>query len=227
MNQVLRERLRGIQKALMGLYDGGSSMTMSSRGRERENFINLFLSSVLPPGYRFGSGDAIDTFNNRSGQLDVVVEFTFLPSLPSLGGKSEPRLYLAEGIAAVIEIKSNLSKQWGEVISTASALRPLKRVFQSPGFTPYGSPMQEIPLFAVGYTGWNNIDTVKDKANSGIVDGILIIDSGLFSTSQNYPNGMFVEGPASLWALVSCLHYATTAVVANSFSPIMYVLDQE
>ena len=225
MNQALIERLKGIQKALIGFYESGSGISASSRGREREDFIDIFLRSVLPPGYRFGTGDAIDTFNNRSGQLDIVVEFTFLPSLPALGGT--PRLYLAEGIAAVIEMKSDLRNQWKEVVSTASALRPLKRVFQGPGFTPYGSPMQEIPLFAVGYTGWKEIDTVRKKANLGIVDGILIIDSGLFSTSPTYPNGMWAEGPASLWAIISCLHHATTAIVANSFSPVSYIIDQK
>ena len=217
---TLLTRLEGIQKALLGLHDSGAGMSTASRGREREHFIKEFLSQVLPPGNRFGTGDAVDTFGAQSGQLDLVVEFTFIPSLPAVA--SEPRLYLAEGVAAVIEVKSNIAKQWSEVVSTAGALRKLRRVFQAPGFTPYGPPNPVIPIFAVGYTGWRQLETVKEKANEGVVDGILVIDNGLFSTSQTYPNGLWSEGPVSLWSLISCLHFATTAIAASSFSPLHY-----
>lgn len=219
--QNLQDRLAGIQKSLMALYESGSGMSAASRGREREHFIETFLSRVLPPGYRFGTGDVIDSFGKRSGQLDVVVEFTFLPSVPALGGG--PRLYLAEGVAAVVEVKSDLSKQWAEVEVTASALRPLRRQFQAPGFTPYGPPPAQIPLFAVGYTGWKQLNSVKERANAGIVDGVLVIDHGLFSTSSTYPNGLLVEGSLSLWGFICSLHVATTAIVMNAFSPIEYV----
>lgn len=87
----LTQRLEGIQKALTALCESGAGMTTATRGREREQFIDIFLSRVLPPGYRFGTRDAIDTHGHRSGQLDVVVEFTFFPSLPGLVG--QPRLY--------------------------------------------------------------------------------------------------------------------------------------
>jgi hypothetical protein len=219
-NELLR-RLAGIQKSLCGVYESGAGMSSSSRGREREQFIDLFLARLLPPGYRFGSGDIIDTHRSRSGQLDVVVEFTFLPSLPALGGST--RLYLAEGVAAVVEVKSDLAKQWGEVEATVAALRPLERQFQVPGFTPYGPPPTRIPVFAVGYTSWRRLDTVREKAASGVVDGLLVIDSGLFSTRPDFPNGMFAEGPLALWGLISALHYCTLSVVINAFSPIEYV----
>jgi hypothetical protein len=221
-SNVLEKRLSGIQKSLISLYESGGEISSATRGREREQFIELFLKNVFPPSYRFGSGDAIDTEGNKSGQLDVVVEFTFLPSIPALG--SEPRVYLAEGIAAVIEVKSNVSNQWNEVISTSKKLQKLKRVFRAPGFTPYGPPQENIPIFAVGYTGWKNISTVKEKANSGVVDGILVIDQGLFCTRQDFPNGLWVnDGPKALWALISCLHLATNSIVMNSFSPLRYI----
>jgi hypothetical protein len=91
--QELLKRLAGIQKALIEVYESGAGLSTATRGQEREHFIDSFLSKVLPPVYRFGTGDAIDTFGAKSGQLDVVVEFTFFPSLPGLVGK--PRLYFA------------------------------------------------------------------------------------------------------------------------------------
>ena len=148
-SDALNIRLKGIQKSLLSSYESGGGMSSASRGREREQFIESFLKRVLPPGYRFGNGDAIDSFGNQSGQLDVVVEFTFLPSIPALGS-SEPRIYLAEGVAAVIEVKSNLSSQWNEVVDTSTKLRKLKRIFQAPGFTPNGPPM------------WNGVKSTFD-----------------------------------------------------------------
>jgi len=217
----LSQRLAGIQKSLTSLYESGAGLSSATRGQEREQFINYFLSKVLPPVYRFGTGDAIDTFGSISGQLDVVVEFSFFPSLPSLTG--QPRLYLAEGVAAVIEVKSNLADQWNEVKTTSAALRRLQRQFGVPGFTPYGPPSKEIPLFAVGYAGWKDIETVKRKANDGVVDGILIINQGLFSTRSDFPNGMFAQGSFGLWGLICALHFCALSIVINSFSPIEYV----
>jgi hypothetical protein len=220
-NDTLFQRLDGIRQSLCGLHASGGGLSSASRGREREQFIELFLSRVLPPGYRFGSGDAIDVKGTRSGQLDVVVEFSFLPSLPAVGGST--RLYLAEGIAAVVEVKSDLSKQWNEVEATAAALRSVERVFQVPGFTPFGPPPKRIPIFSVGYVGWQQLDTVQKKADSGVVDGIMIIEPALFSTRSDFPNGSFAQGPLALRGLVSVLHYCTLSVVINSFSPIEYV----
>lgn len=196
-------------------------MSAATRGREREQFVDGFLSKVLPPGYRFGTGDALDSAGSRSGQLDVVVEFSFFPSLPAISG--EPRLYFAEGIAAVLEVKSDLSKQWKEVEATSAALRPLDRRFRVPGFTPYGPPSTKIPIFAIGYTGWKELETVKRKASEGVVDGILIIDHALFSTCPDFQNGTFVQGPLALWGLISALHQCVLSTVLNSLSPLEYV----
>ena len=104
-------------------------MSSASKGNEREAFINGFLSEVLPPQFRFGSGDATDQNGARSGQLDIVVEYPFVPSLPIVAGRS-PRLYLAEGIVAVIEVKSDIAKQWDEVMTTANQLASLKEKLQ-------------------------------------------------------------------------------------------------
>ena len=71
-------------------------MSAASKGAERQAFIESFLTNVLPPTFRFGSGDATDAAGHRSGQLDVVVEYPFSPSLPSFGGPGVTRLYLAE-----------------------------------------------------------------------------------------------------------------------------------
>jgi len=62
----LLRRLAGVQKSLCGVYESGAGMSAASCGREREQFIDLFLARLLPPGHRFGAGDIIDTRGSHS-----------------------------------------------------------------------------------------------------------------------------------------------------------------
>jgi hypothetical protein len=229
-------RLAGVWGSLVALYPRGAAMSSSSSGREREQFVAEFLYKVLPPAYRIGSGDVIDSFGRKTGQQAVVVEFSFLPTLPAIAGKE--RLYLAEGVAALVEVKSNLAKEWEDVKRKASVIKSLRRHFRVPGFTPYGPPPEQIPYFAVGYTGWKTIESVQEKCHEAAIDAILIIDQGLFATRSDFfpdqrytPDGNYnIRGfsareERALWGLVCCLHYATVSMVWNSFSPLQYALD--
>ena len=231
-------RLTSVWRSLVALHSGGAAMSSASSGREREQFVDEFLRKVLPPAYRIGSGDVIDSLGRKTGQQDVVVEFSFLPTLPAIAGRE--RLYLAEGVAALVEVKSNLANEWQDVKRKSSAIKSLRRVFRAPGFTPYGPPPEQIPYFGVGYTGWKTIETVQQKCQEGVVDAILVIDQGLFCTSPDFfpdklytPDGnsairgFFAQKERALWGLVCCLHYATLSIAMNSFSPLLYVLDGE
>ena len=125
-NQFVIDRVAGIRAQLMASYQSNVSLSSATKGSEREAFIELFLAQAFPSQFRFGTGDATDQHGNKSGQLDVVVEFPFSPSLPSAGG-ARHRLYLAESVAAVVEVKSNVQSQWAEVVQTANALKLLHR----------------------------------------------------------------------------------------------------
>jgi hypothetical protein len=205
----------------VALHEASKPLTSASKGTEREGFINQFLANVLPPIYRFGSGDATDQKGHRSGQLDVVVEFPFGPSLPSVGSASGTRLYLAETVAAVVEVKSSLPAQLPEVQSTLKQLLPLRRSFES--LMVMGmSPSETIPMFVASYTGWKTPETVVQhvKENPGI-GGILVIDQAIFASSDDY-GGLVATGPWALWGLICCLHTATSSLQAASTSPIHY-----
>ena len=103
-NQHVFQRLSGLQTILNGIHQSSVGLSSATIGGERAAFIDQFLSKVLPPIYRFGSGDVTDSSGAKSGQLDVVVEYPFAPSLPTVGS-GQSRLYLAESAAAVIEVK--------------------------------------------------------------------------------------------------------------------------
>lgn len=220
-NTHVFQRLTGIQSILMGVHQAGSSLSASSKGNERQAFIESFLGDVLPPIYRFGTGDATDTNGKRSGQLDVVVEYPISPSLP-LTGPSASRLYLAESIAAVIEVKSDVAKQWPEAQKTASQLAPLQRAFGGQLTMGGFPPKPRIPLFVAGYTGWKTIETLQATlSRDSNIAGILVIDTGFFVSSQEY-GGMTATGPWALWGLISILHLITNSLQAASTNPIQY-----
>jgi hypothetical protein len=215
-NNHIFERLAGIQEMFIGAHKAGGPLSSASKGSEREYFIDSFLRRVFPPLYRFGHGDATDSNDQRSGQLDVVVEYPFLPSLPIVGSESS-RLYLAEGVGAVIEVKSNVAGQWEEVLSTANRLAPLRRNFGHT-MTMGSKPSERIPLYAVGYTGWKQMDTLRQRLEDGPIDGILVIDSGLFYSRIGY-----ADGPWSLWLLIACIHEAISTLKLTSAHPADYI----
>lgn len=218
-NKHIFERLSGIQQQLIGLHRGGATLSSATKGGEREDLINKYLGGIMPPPYRFGDGDITDNNGERSGQVEIVVEYPFLPSLPMVGGSS--RLYLAEGVAAVIEVKSSIDSQWDDVKKTAVAVKKLKRDFGAT-FAMGGTPQEKIPFFAVGYTGWKEVETVKSKLSDD-VDGILIIDSGIFVSNQAFGE-IIAPGPWALWGLIQCIHSAASTLKAATANPLDYAL---
>jgi hypothetical protein len=208
---VLR-RLEGIQDILNGVHRHSDPLSPASKGQERQAFIEDFLAKVLPPIYRFGTGDATDAAGNRSGQLDVVVEYPFAPSLPAIGS-GKTRLYLAESVAAVVEVTS----QWEEVVRTATQLAPLRRYF--PTAITMGNLSESIPLLVAGYTGWKEVATAQRHLQQAPnIAGVLVIDSGIFVRDD----GLVATGPWSLWGLISTLHEVTSGLQSASSDPHSY-----
>jgi hypothetical protein len=211
-NHHIAARLKGIQAILNGVHKAAGSLSSATKGHERAWFINAFLSEVLPNPFRFGTGDATDSEGRKSGQLDVVIEYPFMPTLP-LAGPGSSRLYLAEGIAAVVEVKSDVENQWSQALETARQLAPLRRVFGNAVDLSESGTTDRIPLFVAGYTGWKTIQPLHKHLDDadGTVDGILVIDSGLFVSSRVFRSIEWADEWA-LWGLIVCLHEAATAL---------------
>jgi len=217
-NQHLTKRLTGLQSILNGVHAASAGMSASTKGGEREAIIDDFLGKVLPPIYRFGTGDATDKAGNRSGQLDVVIEYPFAPTIPTVGS-GQTRLYLAEGVAAVVEVKSDLAAQWSEAERTAGLLSPVKRKFGFVSFTG-APPSEDIPLIAIGYTGWKNLATLQQHVEDtpGIF-GALVIDSGLYVSRYARATGP----AAALWAMICDLSFLTNMLSSATMEPADYI----
>lgn len=178
MNPHIAERLAHIRQGLLAVHRSGKPMSAASKGREREAFIDEYLTNVLPPIYRCGTGDITDAAGNISGQVDVVIENPSSPAIAGFGTKPT-RLYLAEGVGAVVEVKSDLSKQWKEVLSTSEKVARLRRSLGT-GMVLGKVPL-ELPLFVVGYTGWKSFDSFRSKFQECTsISGMLSIEEGYF-----------------------------------------------
>ena len=209
-NKHILSKLEGIQEQLISQHKGANPSS-ASKGREREEFINNYLQKIMPNVFRFGSGEITDVNNQVSGHVDIVIEYPFFPSL-STTTASTPRLYMAEGVAAVIEVKSDLEKQWGEVLDTSGNIKKLERKWEGNIFIGNEAFANTIPVFAVGYKGWKTKKTIEKKLSESNVDAILVIESGMFVSNSLFDMQGDFTGAKSLWAFITCLHLALDGV---------------
>ena len=207
---------RFINRMLGSAHDRGVETPLATGGGAGGHFVNLFLGQVMPPPYRFGTGVAIDLEGHTSGQLDIVVEYPFLPSFPLPDAPS--RIYLAESIAAAIEVRFEASAQWEDVRKTAEKLAPVRRDLRYWGIGGAGLGAG-IPLIMVAFKGWKTPEELHAKLASVPLHGILTVEPAIFARlvcEDAEPE--FTEGAEALWSFLTCLH--TMARVLNSASDV-------
>jgi hypothetical protein len=156
------------------------------------------------------------------------MELPFAPTFPMPGG--DHRLYLADSVAAVIEVKSDLVNQWQEVEATVAKVRPLTRdLRQSSGLLLEDSPKPEpkievgphVPCYAVGYKGHSEVAALVKRLESAEVkpDGALVIESGAYVGPSG--SGEMAEG---LYRFVSDLMMQANAVLQIAYPSLLKYL---
>jgi len=173
-NKLVSDRLESIQQTLFTAYNASRDLSRensSIKGTEREIFVASFLRDMFPPHFRFGSGVITDADGNTTGQLDIVIELPFAPSFTL--GNGAPRVYLADTVGAVIEVKSDSIKQWSEIEeqlgarndteSFFKALRQIKRRVIVPKESGELIQSETIPAYAVAYKGHKTLDGLEGR----------------------------------------------------------------
>jgi uncharacterized protein DUF6602 len=95
------------------------------RGNERAAALATFLRDHLPQRFSVTKGEAIDSRDSRTGELDLII-YDAQTSSPVARGE-EHSLIAAEALYAVIEVKTTLSaEQLGVCYSAAAKIRQLK-----------------------------------------------------------------------------------------------------
>lgn len=203
MHPLLKSRLEAIRNSLLATYQGGDGLPNNMIGAEREVFVQEFLAKVFPPNLRFVGGAIIDSISEKvSGEIDIAVLLPTAPSFP-LPAAGDKRLIFAENAAAVIEVKSNLSTQWNQVIATTKKVKGLHKHIEdvdAEGLTK----VCKVPVMAVGFKGWKDVWALKkkweDTPEEGRPDAVLMIDNPAFVS----PN-LQAESVSALIAFITCL----------------------
>jgi hypothetical protein len=224
MYDPLRKRIEGIQSILMAHHAAGSNLPTATKGNEREVLVREFLAKVLPPPFRFGTGAVIDSTGRQTGQIDIIVEFPFLPSFPTPGAPE--RLYLADSVAFAIEVKSNLSTQWAQVVEKAAQLSPLRRTWSGHlHFGAHGVPASaarsesQIPLIAVGFEGAATSKSLGEKIaalpSDKRVHGAAVLQSGAYACTVAGATRA-ADGAEGLFALCAdAAYFARNVMIAQ------------
>src|SRR5512147_3161769 len=96
-NPHIVQRLSAIQQSLLAQRLAGQGLPAAVAGNERETFLREFLQKLFPAHRRFATGAITDSEGRLSGQVDIAIEYGFVPSFPMPG--TDERLLLAESVA--------------------------------------------------------------------------------------------------------------------------------
>ena len=189
------------------------------RDQSEKPFSETISRSSIQQATAFSSGAITDSSGHLSGQVDIAVEQPFCPSFPSTLG--DERLLLAESVAAVIEVKSDVQSQWSQACNTVQKVKSLQRQYgASIGFGPMS--FDKIPCVAVGYKGFDTEATLngrlKSTAESSRPDAVLTIEPGVF-----IGGGISATGWMGLYCLCVFINSSMRSLTAASVNLLDYL----
>ncbi|ELB2172868.1 MULTISPECIES: DUF6602 domain-containing protein [Vibrio] len=190
---MIKEKLKIVEKKLLVKLEEirASHQHRGVRGTASESVFRDFLREYLPPENRIGEGEVIDTNENVSTQLDVIITNEYQPYINDL---KEPGLFIIEGVSCVGEVKSNLnSNDVDTLIQSCIRYKNLSPEIQK-GAMIYGNEsdikrfVSKRPYFIFAFESQLTIDTISKKIsnyysenNTPInmqIDGVFCLDRG-------------------------------------------------
>jgi hypothetical protein len=168
---------------------------MGDRGDDVEAAFRLFLRGHLPPKFRVGHGEVIDTKGRRSLQTDVIVADEEQP-FPI---DDNPQLLIIEGVAAGAEVKANLTtKDLADAINKGRRFKELeaipgKWIALASDTSKHGQPNSDLvrfyrhrPYFLFAYetevadeTLTRQLDDAAEANSLPPLDAVFILSRGL------------------------------------------------
>jgi hypothetical protein len=126
--KLMLEWLTSFSKAIESDFEQAGLLDHNlTQGQVREAIVRRVLSRVLPESYAVTSGLVIDSHNQRSRQIDIIVYDRRLPTFDFLDGI---RLVPVEGVAATIEVKTRIesAKEVEGVLENCASVARLTRM---------------------------------------------------------------------------------------------------
>ena len=103
------------------------------KGDGSEEILRRFLKKYLPKGLEVGKGEIIDHTGRRSKQCDVVIYNPL--RAPTFAQSDDHQVFPAEGVVAVIEVKTRLAKS--DVAPIIEAMKAVKSLDRSAYISPW------------------------------------------------------------------------------------------
>ena len=152
---------------------------MGERGSEREAVLKSFLSAYLPTRYGISSGEIVDYQGGTSHQCDLIIYDHY--NCPLLLAGRDVRIFPAESVLAVIEVKSVLSAK--EIEDSIEKIRDLKDLTRENGPIPgiifaYKSGWEKEPIMRTVIQLQKHYRQFKGHQ---LVDLICILDDGIIT----------------------------------------------
>jgi len=160
------------------------------KGQDREMFIQKFLEKTFPKKFVIGTGEILDSNDNRSKQADIVVYDEFMPTFDY----GTTKHFLSGGVLAHIEVKSYLdSNELVKALDVTKSIKDLNRDIDS-GLSVGPIMSTKIPSFIFAYKGITKKNFKKtfttyyknEKNIDNYVDGVCVLNK--YTTRNAFQN---------------------------------------
>lgn len=198
----MKTYFRKRQEELYAAYKISSALGHSvSKGNERELIASQFLSQHLPHVIQVTQGVLVDQdtidfktlTQTTSPQLDLLLVTSNLPRLTLYGGS---KIFFAESVAAVIEVKTELtSTEIERILQHCKKVKERKRhifgMYWADPLDPTTAPSEKVPYYVVAFDSGKNAKEIMNIFNDKSVQSGLAIEE----QKAVQPDGVFILNP--------------------------------
>jgi hypothetical protein len=132
-----------------------------TKGFGREALVSEFLVTHLPDQFEYLTGEILDRSDQRSGQIDIIIQSKRSPKIPLYGSI---HLAFADAVLAAIEVKSTLTTQHLDMaLNHFRKIKSLKREYPIVGSSSQ-LDLETIPCVIFAFSGLAK-DTVIRSVN--------------------------------------------------------------
>ena len=187
LNALSRAMLRASEIMRQELADIRDNFDHPSiKGDGSEEILRRFLRKHLPKGLEIGKGQIIDHTGRQSRQCDVVVYNPL--RAPTFAQSDNHQVFPAEGVVAVIEVKTSLRRaDIAEIVDRMKSVKSLDR-------SAFVSPWKESDTLSLKYNWYGNeydfppilffVFSFESGALEGIWEQLMIDQTGLAVDSR-------------------------------------------
>lgn len=188
---MFREKIKIIQKIMNNkLSEIRTSFRNSTdKGENAEEILSSFIHDYIPPVYRIGRGEIIDSFGNQSKQIDIIITNQYHPFISDY---IRPSTFFIEGVACCGEVKMSLTNT--HLVEGLNNCKSLKKIIPkhikgmqiSATKSDIKRYLDRKPYFLFAYNSELKIETVLERtlnfnkqcSETEQIDAIFLLDKG-------------------------------------------------